>query len=395
LPVPETARYSVVALDGAAGLEKYTSAWDGLAAAAAEPNVFYEPWMLLPAVRAFGGGLDLQFVLVFASDAERPQVPPLLCGLFPLERAPRYRLFPVSVLRLWQHLYCFLCTPLLRAGYAAGALAAFFHWAATSRRGAALVELPLVSGEGPFHQALVEDFHDRAPLALVTESYTRALLVPRGDAQAYLTAALATKRRKELRRQEKRLAEAGRLEYVTLGPDGNVAEWVEAFLGLEASGWKGKEGTALALRGPDRAFFQEVAAAAFQRNRLMMLGMYLDGRPIALKCNFLAGPGSFAFKIAFDENYARYSPGVHLEMANVEQVHRRAEIRWMDSCAAAGHFMINRLWLDRRAVQTVLVSTGRRGGDLTVALLPLLRWLKRRLFRRRPPGGAASSSPSP
>jgi hypothetical protein len=116
-----------------------------------------------------------------------------------------------------------------------------------------------------------------------------------------------------------------------------------------------------------------------------MLGLFLEGRPIALKCNFLAPPGSFAFKIAFDENYARYSPGVHLEMANIEQVLAQPGLDWMDSCAIPDHFMINRLWTERRTVQTLLISTGRRFGDLAVSLIPLLRWLKRKLVRPKTP----------
>jgi hypothetical protein len=50
--------------------------------------------------------------------------------------------------------------------------------------------------------------------------------------------------------------------------------------------------------------------------------------------------------------------------------------------------MINRLWLDRLPVQSVAVSAG-RGGNLALALMPLLKWLNRQLFRRdlaRPKG---------
>src|SRR4051812_4277493 len=55
-----------------------------LAAAALEPNVFFEPWMLLPAWRAFGQGVDLRVVLVYGPDPIRPQGPAILYGMFPL-----------------------------------------------------------------------------------------------------------------------------------------------------------------------------------------------------------------------------------------------------------------------------------------------------------------------
>ena len=49
----------------------------------------------------------------------------------------------------------------------------------------------------------------------------------------------------------------------------------------------------------------------------------------------------------------------------------------MDSCAVPNHFMINRLWKDQRTIQHLIVSTGRRRGNLLVGLLPLLRAAKR------------------
>ena len=110
-----------------------------------------------------------------------------------------------------------------------------------------------------------------------------------------------------------------------------------------------------------------------------MLALELNGKPIAQKCNFLAENGSYAFKIAYDEDYARYSPGLLLEIENIEHFHATPEIEWMDSCAVPDHFMINRLWLDRRTIQTVLIPTGKRGGDLIVSLMPLMRWINRKV----------------
>src|SRR5689334_24097610 len=46
-----------------AGLKALTAEWEELAAAAVEPNPFYEPWMALPALEAFGTK-DLAFVAV-------------------------------------------------------------------------------------------------------------------------------------------------------------------------------------------------------------------------------------------------------------------------------------------------------------------------------------------
>src|SRR5262249_9708926 len=154
----------------------------------------------------------------------------------------------------------------------------------------------------------------------------------------YLKAALPHKRLKEYRRQGRLLGERGKLERRVLTDARDLESWIESFLALEASGWKGREGTALASAAADAAFFREAARGAFAAGRLLMLGLFLDGRPVAMKCNFLAPPGSFSFKIAFDESFASHSPGVLLELANVEHFASARPARWMDSCAVRDHF---------------------------------------------------------
>jgi len=355
--------------------------WEALAQAAAEPNVFYEPWMVLPAIDAFGAGRDLLFVLVFFPDPASPVRRPVLRGFFPLERQRRYHGLPVRAASLWKYLHCFLSTPLVHADHAEEVLKAFLEWLEAAPEIGSILELGGIAGEGRLQQRILEDLGESDRPACST-FHTRALFRPAEDAESYLKQAVSGKRRKELRRLENRLSETGKIEYLELGPGGDVARWIEDFLELEASGWKGREGGALASEEKNRRFFTEALTGAFRHRRLMMLALLRDGRPIAMKCNFLAGAGSFAFKIAFDEACARYSPGVLLELENVRRLHARREIRWMDSCAAPGHPMIEGLWRDRRTIQTLVVSTGKGMGGLWVSALPLLRWIRSQVVRQ-------------
>src|ERR1044072_1906579 len=91
-------KMSVIALTDFDCLEEYLPAWEDLARAALEPNPFYEAWMLIPALKLLGENKSLQLVLVFAENQARPNGPPVLCGVFPLERKPKYKGLPVSVL---------------------------------------------------------------------------------------------------------------------------------------------------------------------------------------------------------------------------------------------------------------------------------------------------------
>jgi hypothetical protein len=380
---------SVVVVEDADALAAMAPAWQALADAALEPNPFYEPWMLLPAIRAYGSGRDLRFVCVQGPDPSDPSAPPVLCGLFPLERRSRYAglgmTLPLASLSLWRYPFSYVLTPLLRADLAAETLAAFFAWLAAGSHGCRLMEFYLIAGDGGFWQRLLDhcDRHERA--YYVSWTFLRPLFQPGRDVESDARSGMQPGRWRELGRHERRLADAGPLEYAALGPGDDVDAWIEEFLRVEAISWKGRGGRALSDDEVGREYFRTVARAAFARGQLMMLALRLNGRAIAHKCNFLAGPGSFAIKIAFDEEHARHSPGLLLEIENIRQVHARPEIRWMDSCADVPHAMLDRLWPGRRTVQTVVVGAGGRLGDWVVAAMPLLRLVKRRLSARRGP----------
>jgi hypothetical protein len=377
---------SVVVIDDLTALEKYVPAWEDLAANAIEPNAFYEPWMLMPAIRAFGAGRNLQFALVLADQPAGRDRAPLLCGIFPLERQNHFqglsRKLPFKTLRLWKHKYCYLCTPLVREGYGRQVISAFFDWLDAGSHDCSLMEFRFIAGDGQFNGLLMDYFERHTKLYYISMYFLRALFRPKADADTYLCAVLSAKHRKMIRRQERQLSEIGRLEYDALTTDGDVAMWVEEFLRLEAGGWKGQENTALASDESDKTYFRSIAEEAFRRGRLSMLALRLDGRPIAHKCDFLAGRGMFTFRIAYDENYARNSPGMLLEIENVRRLHDRSQIEWVDSCNDSFSFMFNRLWPARRTVLDVVVGAGKTWGDWVVAEIPLLKLLNRKLLRR-------------
>jgi hypothetical protein len=270
----------------------------------------------------------------------------------------------------------------LRQGHARQCLAALLDWIAADPLGTAFIEWGHVAGDGAFHEALTGALADTGRRSFVSQRSSRAVLRPRRDSEAFFAEALPVKSRKEFRRLERRLAEKGELRYVepAVEPDGaEIERWIQEFLALESQGWKGRRGSAFDCTDANRRFFAAVVGEAARRGRLMMLGLKIGGRPLALKCNLLAGPGSFAFKIAYDEAYARFSPGALLELENIRRFHARPALQWMDSCADPEHFMANRLWLDRRSLVTTLTASGRTAGGFVLAALPLLRRVYRSL----------------
>jgi CelD/BcsL family acetyltransferase involved in cellulose biosynthesis len=357
-----------------AGLETHLRAWEQLVDEALDPNPFYEPHALLSTWRALSTTLEV--VLVWAPNP-LPGQPAVLTGLFPLERRRRYRGAPIAALTTWRHVYSYAGTPLVRAGRAAETLDALFDWLRGS--GAVVLELTDVRGDGPFRHALVDVLNRRGLHGHTAEIYTRAMFRRGTDTEAYLVAAMGGKKRKELRRQERRLGEQGAVTFDELAPDANGAAldaWIDDYLAIEQRGWKGRGGTALKDEPAGLAAFRAFAHGAHAQGRWMTLALRLDGRAIAMKCNVRCGDGGVAYKIAYDEEFAKFSPGVLLEVENIRRLHETG-IQWMDSGASANHPMINHLWRDKVSIETIVVPTGRAGGTLAVAAMPLVRWTAR------------------
>ena len=352
--------------------------WEALAADAAEPNPFYEHWMLLPALEAYGSE---GFRCIAVWEAGR------LAALFPMQLERRYRGLPVRALRSWRHRNMLVCTPLIRAkGGAPGAASCV---AALLRSGLApLVEFEWFAADGPFYGALIEAAAEGAFPWTVTDAYARAVLVRDRDPRERFNSNM----KNNLRRWHARLDESGKLRPVRLAPGDDLAAWTGDFMRLEASGWKGRARTALSCPEDDRRFAAEVFGEAFRRGRLLITGLDLDGRPLARHILIAAGEGAFSFKLAYDEAHASCSPGILAEVDNVRQFMETPGLRWIDSNTARESTGYARVWKDRRTMQRLAVGV-QGAGRLAVAALPLLRVAKRWLRRPNEEGAAGSRAP--
>jgi CelD/BcsL family acetyltransferase involved in cellulose biosynthesis len=113
-----------------------------------------------------------------------------------------------------------------------------------------------------------------------------------------------------LRRRMRRLEEQGAVSYRRV--DGGAEEvdaFLERFFALEAAGWKGDRGTAIAKDPSLVAFYRAVAHAAAREGWLALRSLELDGRPVAMHFGLLhAGVYSLP-KPAYDEALGACSPG--------------------------------------------------------------------------------------
>ena len=335
-------------------------AWDALALKASEPNPFFESWYLLPSLRALDPLGTVQML--------RFEVAGELLGLMPMRRERRYYRWPIPQLGNWAHPNCFLGAPLVARGMERAFWRSLLTWADGNVGLSLFLHLVQIPLEGALYTALVSELAEQGRYHALVHREDRALLRSDLSPEAYLEASLSGKKRKELRRQFTRLGEAGELAVTRRDDDDGLVEWVEAFLALEAGGWKGQAGSALISHPETAALFRQSLAGAAARGRLERLALTLDGRPIAMLASFLAPPVAFSFKTAFDEAYSRFSPGVLLQRENLEML-ARPDIEACDSCAAADHPMIDHIWRERRAVGRLSIAIGGQARRLLFAQL--------------------------
>ncbi len=332
--------------------------WDALATYASEPNPFAERWYLDAALDALGN--NAVRLVVVRGDS--------LVGIMPIVRQSHYAGLPIPHAQNWLNHNAFLGTPLIRKGKERLFWSALLHHLDDAPESGLFLHLTGLAIEGPVAAALKEQcLSDKRRFALVHRE-ERALLERGLSPNAYWEANVRGKKRKELRRQHKRLAEEGALTFERSDGSGGLDQWIADFLALEKAGWKGANGSALDCADATRTLFRDVLAGAADAGKLELLAHYLDGRPIAMLANFLTPPGAFSFKTAFDEDYARYSPGVLLQIENLALLEREG-IDWCDSCAAQDHPMIDSLWSGRRAIGRYSIAIGGKAKRAAFAAL--------------------------
>lgn len=349
--------------------------WAELAEDAAEANAFYAPAMLCAALDHLARPGAVRLVEAYRGD--------LLIGLLPIAVSAGYGRLPLACATNWMHRHCFFGAPVLRRGHEAEAWGEFLAQLDAAPWAPHFLYLTGLDAAGANAAALEATCTAQGRARREIHRYDRALLRSDLDADAYWETHVRAKKRKEIRRLQKRLAELGAITERRLTDRMELSTWCGDFLALERSGWKGREGSALACDPADAAFFRAACAAAFSEGRLHFLRIDLDGRAIAMLVNFIHGAGGFSFKIAFDEELGRFSPGVLIELANLHAVQGDRAIGWMDSCAAPGHPMIDSLWAERRSMVQYRVALKGSGATrlrrtMAFALADGLEWLVRR-----------------
>ena len=195
-----------------------------------------------------------------------------------------------------------------------------------------------------------------APRFQVLKSWQRAALKIDGTFENWLAQNFDHKRRKELKRLRNRLAEQGELKLETLNQSSNLQNFLDNLLELEAKGWKGRRGTALQSQAGTANVFQQICINLQTSGKLRFWQLKHGGKAIASLFGMVEDDKAWIVKIAHDEAFAKFSPGVLLILDATQNLFADGRVKLVDSCAIPGHPMIDRIWRDRIAMADVLVA---------------------------------------
>jgi hypothetical protein len=243
-----------------------------------------------------------------------------------------------------------------------------------------------IVAEGPVWEALQRLVASGAIAIHPIVDWERSILDRRtaADAETYVSQAHSPSRVKRLRQKRKALERLGSLKLEVASEPEHLQDAVDTFCALEAAGWKGAAGTALA-RDPDGlAYVAGLMAVLEAEGNAFALTLRLDDRAIASSLFVKSGGDVVFWKTAYDESLAKYSPGVVLDLFVTEWLYAQPWFETMDTGHDDSVDPAREIWSERRKMATVVIDMkpGSMKGRIVVAWLrgrqALRSWRNRR-----------------
>jgi CelD/BcsL family acetyltransferase involved in cellulose biosynthesis len=131
-------------------------------------------------------------------------------------------------------------------------------------------------------------------------------------------------RRSDLRRALRNAEKQGPVRCeITTPTQETLAPLLHDAFRVEAAGWKGDQGSALATDPQVGAFYTKLAQAACQRGILRIGMLRIGDHPAAMQLAIERDGCLWLFKMGFDESFARFSPGTLLMVESLRSARQR------------------------------------------------------------------------
>lgn len=356
-PARIASEHAAVRILDAAALADEASAWDDLVARALEPHPHYSRHVIDAHRRSGLAPAGLSFVTVWRGHRIDAALP------FRLRRD--LSKLGAFVARPFLSPFMPSSAPLVAADEPLEETLALLVTGLAEASGGRPWRWPLLTTSGRLGTALLAAMRLAGWRLETVGSFERPILVRRARYDALLKDHPHKGRLKDLRRRQRRLSERGTLDLATATEGRALATAVEAFLALEAAGWKGSAGTALLARPETAAFAREVFADRGGPISIRADTLRLDGKPLAISLALIAGRTAALLKTTYDETERAFAPGLVLEGEIVRALHEDAFAEQLDSATLAGS-ALESLYPERESVSEIISAPP--GGDGLVSL---------------------------
>ena len=331
---------------------------------AIEPNVFFDPQFLAPAMARLD---DRKVKLLVVRDEVRAHNRLRLLMPYSVETASWLRGAPT--IRAFTHPFGRVGTLLLDGDDPSDILKTFL--AGLTRPEMKLPDvlvLPDVRLDGAMAKAMLEVAQAAGLPTATVNATSRAALIKAPGIDHVLAPTGSGRRRRELRRQRRLLERDGEVRCEVAREADAVRLGLEDFLAIEAGGWKGRRRSALIMDRYRSAFAREAVNALAADGRVRVFTLKVGARAVASLVAFVDRGEAYAWKTAYDEAYAKASPGQQVMADATKALLADPAVRRADSCAMPDHFVMNRFWPGRIAIGTLVIGlTAQSGGHVETA----------------------------
>lgn len=351
--------------------QAHTGRWSNLISRSLDANPFLNPAFLLSAAQHADQGHEPQFI--FITDHSIKNSDQNLIGLFVLDLPTPGK---GTIGRFWQRSYTALGTPLLDRTRANLALDHLFDWIKIHYYHLTGLQIPMLPAESQTALLLDQYLLDKGHERKILTQFQRAILSAGENIDTLNASGSKAKHIRNWRRQLRRLEEMGTLSYEVATKPSEIRASMEEFLALEGRGWKGEKKTALVANAQTATFTRSMTRLLAREGLCTLHALKLNGRAIAMGIVLTSEDQACFWKIAYDEAYAAFSPGIQFVLAFSRHQMTQPDISMTDSCAIPNHPMIDRVWPERQTMIDVMFSL-RSENSLTFNLA-----LKREHMRR-------------
>lgn len=192
---------------------------------------------------------------------------------------------------------------------------------------------------------------------IIVETKRRARLLPCADPTAFWASTRSKAHLSNFRRLRRQLKELGKFECTLSDDPKDISADLEEFLALEKSGWKGKRQTALASSMQTSSFTRTMIVHLAARGLVKLHSLRLNGKAIAMSIVLCSGSEAFTWRMAVDESFHRYSPGILLLEDVTMDLLRDPSVTTVDSCNDGDAGYQAERWPDRHELVDLLIST--------------------------------------